>query len=108
MIRRPALWLAAFGVAVCVAACEDQGVPGHVLDEAAQAGWRVDQLKAADEDFFHDMDGGLPLSPAEVQGRNTWLVWSGGNDRFWDAIGMLSYGSLDYLKTLSSHPSNTL
>jgi hypothetical protein len=60
---------------------------------------------AADEDYFKDMDGGIPLTREEVQGRNMWLVWSGGNDRFWDAIGVSSIGNLDYLKTLSSHPS---
>ena len=40
---------------------------------------------AASEDYFHDMDGGVGLTPEEIQGRNTWLVWTGGNDRFWDA-----------------------
>ena len=60
---------------------------------------------AADEDYFADMDGGAKLSPEEVKGRNTWIVWSGGNDRFWDDLSKLSFGTLDFLKTLSSHPS---
>ena len=51
------------------------------------------------------MDGGKTLTDAEVRGRNMWLVWSGGNDRFWDLISGTSFGTLDYLKTLSSHPS---
>src|SRR5262249_9605856 len=62
-------------------------------------------LRAADEDYFRAMDGGLSLTPAEVKGRNTWIVWTGGNDRFWDTISSKSKGTLDFLKTLSSHPS---
>src|SRR4030095_3997129 len=58
---------------------------------------------AADEDYFHDMDGGVYLSPEEVKGRNTWIVWSGGNDRFWDDLSQLRFGTLDFVKTLSSH-----
>lgn len=37
-------------------------------------------------------------------GRNTWLVWTGGNDRLWDKLATVSVGNLDLLKTLSSHP----
>ena len=47
----------------------------------------------------------IALSPAEVRGRNTWIVWSGGDDLFWDGISKTSLGTLDFLKTLSSHPS---
>ena len=78
---------------------------GHLLDEARIAQRGPDSFVAADEDFFHDMDGGIALTPAEVRGRNTWLVWTGGNDRFWDGISATSFGNLDFLKTLSSHPS---
>ena len=38
-------------------------------------------------DFFRDMDGGVPMTPAEVKGRNTWIVWTGGNEAFWDWLG---------------------
>ena len=61
-------------------------------------------LDPSGHDYFHDMDGGLTLSPVEVQGRNTWIVWTGGNDRFWDVISVRSVGALDFLKTLSSYP----
>ncbi|GAC1583224.1 MAG: hypothetical protein NVS3B7_18650 [Candidatus Elarobacter sp.] len=77
---------------------------GHVLDEARLAGVDASAFKAADEPYFHDMDGGIALSPAEVQGRNTWLVWTAGNDRLWDKLTVTSVGALDFLKTLSSHP----
>jgi hypothetical protein len=78
--------------------------PADVLDEARLVNHEVSKLGAPDEDYFHDMDGALPLTPEEVKGRNTWIVWSGGNDRFWDTISRKSVGTLDFLKTLSSHP----
>jgi hypothetical protein len=78
--------------------------PGHVKDEALLAGRDASSFLAADEDFFHDMDGGLPLSPEEIKGRNTWIVWTAGNDRLWDKLSYVSAGALDFLKTLSSHP----
>ncbi|HTX42996.1 MAG TPA: hypothetical protein VMD25_14260 [Acidobacteriaceae bacterium] len=65
----------------------------------------VSSFPAADEDYFHDMDGGLALTPEEIKGRNMWLVWTGGNDRFWDTLGVSSFGALDFVKILSSHPS---
>ena len=76
-----------------------------VLDEASRAGRTAGSFPAADEDYFRDMDGGVALSPAEVQGRNTWIVWTGGNDRFWDAMTASSFGVFDLLKIISSHPS---
>jgi len=78
--------------------------PGHVLDEAQAAHRELASFPAADEDYFHDMDGAIPLSPDAIKGRNTWIVWSGGNDLFWDTIAVNSVGTLDFLKTLSSHP----
>ena len=81
------------------------GTPGEVKDEARLAKRTVASFPAADEDYFADMDGGAKLSPEEVNGRNTWIIWTGGNDRFWDELSRLSYGTLDFLKTLSSHPS---
>ncbi|HJP95392.1 MAG TPA: hypothetical protein VJ875_25820 [Pyrinomonadaceae bacterium] len=79
--------------------------PGTVLDEARQVNRPVSSFPAADEDYFHDMDGAIQLTPAEVKGRNTWVVWTGGNDRFWDTIGTTSFGALDLLKTVSSYPN---
>jgi hypothetical protein len=79
--------------------------PGSVLDEAKQAGREPSSFPQADEDWFHDMDGGIALTPDEVKGRNMWIVWSGGNDRFWDLMTGYTYGAFDLLKTISSHPS---
>jgi cytochrome c2 len=76
-----------------------------VIDEARQAGRSAQSFPAADEDYFQRVDGGISLTPNEVKGRNMWLVWTGGNDRLWDELTGLTYGSFDLLKTLSSHPT---
>ncbi len=78
--------------------------PGTVLDEAMRAKRTAATFPAADEDYFHDMDGGVQFTKEEIQGRNMWMVWTGGNDRLWDVLSRESFGSLDFLKTLSSHP----
>lgn len=86
--------------------CGDKSVKnsGPVLDEARVANRAASTFPAADEDYFREMDGGIALTPDEVKGRNTWIVWTGGNDRFWDGISATSFGSVDLLKTVSSHP----
>jgi hypothetical protein len=86
--------------------------PGHVKDEALLVGRDASSFKPADEDYFHDMDGGIDLVAAApqwdkqalVRGRNTWLVWTAGNDRLWDTLIYKSAGALDFLKLLSDHP----
>jgi hypothetical protein len=89
---------------VLFASCSKERA-GHVLDEASRVGRSVESFPAADEDYFHDMDGGITLTREEIQGRNTWIAWTGGNDRFWDAISVNSFGNFDLLKILSSHAS---
>ena len=75
--------------------------PGRMLDEARQSG-RV-TFAPPDEDYFHDIDGGLDLALDEIQGRNTWMVWSAGNDRLWDWLAHQSGGAFDLLKIASSY-----
>src|ERR1017187_5234396 len=70
--------------------------PGRMLDEARLSG-RV-TFAAPDEDYFHDADGGLDLTLDEIQGRNTWMVWSAGNDRLWDWLGRETAGGVAPLK----------
>lgn len=97
--------------ALILAGCSQDGPePGAVLDEALEAGRTAESFPAADEDYFHDMDGGNregapPLSENAVRGRNTWIVWTGGNDLFWDFMSNNTFGAFDLLKTLSSHPN---
>jgi hypothetical protein len=77
---------------------------GPQLDEAKKAGLDVTKFPQADEDYFKDMDRGIALTPDEVKGRNMWLVWSGGNDRFWDKMTKDTFGAFDILKSISSNP----
>jgi len=106
MIEHRLRWIGAL-LPLCVlllAGCSKDR-SGQVLDEASQAGRTVATFPAADEDYLHDMDGGLALTREEIQGRNTWIVWTGGNDRFWDQISINSFGNFDLLKIVSSHAS---
>ncbi len=92
--------------ALVLAACgTDHPLPGRMLDEASRAKRTVQSLPAADEDYFRDMDDAIALTPEEVRGRNMWIVWTGGNDHFWDTITVNSFGAFDLLKIVSSHPS---
>ncbi len=84
--------------------CSKQPKSGEVQDEALRAGRAVPTFPAADEDYFHDMDGGLTFTGDEIKGRNMWIVWTGGNDRLWEEMTNASVGTLDFLKTLSSYP----
>ena len=75
-----------------------------IVDEARQVGRVAQTFPPADEDYFKGMDGGVALTADEVKGRNMWLVWTGGNDRLWDKLTNLTYGTFDLLKILSSYP----
>ena len=83
----------------------------------------------ADCSYFAKMDKGLLVKPADgaayakeimeiaalaklapeqvrdsaSRGQNAWIVWSGGNDRFWDFAASNTGGAFDLLKTVSSY-----
>jgi len=79
---------------------------GPALDEAAKANRAIASFAGQDERYFDAMDGGVALTPEQRKGRITWLLWTGGNDRFWDVLARsYSFGAIDLLKTLSSYPS---
>ncbi len=82
-----------------------RAAPVIIVDEAQRAGRDAASFPQATEDYFHDMDNGVALQQEEVQGRNMWLVWTGGNDRLWDKITGNSFGTFDLLKIVTSHPS---
>src|SRR5918992_5516167 len=95
-----------FVIAAVAAGCGKRAPdPGTVKDEALTVGRNTESFPAADEDYFKAMDGGLELTANEVKGRNNWIVWTGGNDRFWDHLVAKSFGAVDLLKIVSSHPS---
>ena len=104
---RPAVAAPLFVSILCflLAACCRQPEPGTVLDEARQVGRTAASFPQAPEDYFRDMDGGPALSVEETKGRNMWLVWTGGNDRFWNRMSQYTFGAFDLLKSISSHPN---
>jgi hypothetical protein len=89
-------------ISMCASA---QPESGHVLDEAKQAGRTAASFPLADDPYFQGMDRNIPLTVDEIKGRNMWFMWSGGNDRFWDAMTKSTFGAFDILKSISSYPS---
>jgi hypothetical protein len=97
---------AACTLAIALAGCGDKAAK----DEAAIAGIGEKQLvhaavTGASDDYFRDMDGGLALDPAERNGRIMWLVWTGGDDHFWDDMVKPTYGTFDLLKIVAAPPN---
>lgn len=97
-------------IALCIGGAfawfSEAAQPDTNPDEAKLGKRTPESLPAADEDYFREMDqtasGVVALTPDEIKGRNSWLVWSGGNDRLWDKLSLLTWGHLDFLKILSS------
>ena len=89
-------------------------------DEAAASGIRVsdeaaeERFPMATRDFFAGMDGTedlqsaekytarITLTAEEVKGRNAWMMWTGGNEAFWDWLARNGYGSIDLLHVIDS------
>lgn len=76
--------------------------PNTVEDEAKKAGKTREDFPQSTDDYYKAMDGGIQLTPDEVAGRNTWMVWTGGNEGFWDHMANHSFGALDLIKVLDS------
>ena len=73
------------------------------VDEATAAGLTTTDFPQITADVFKPMDGGIDdLSPEEIMGRNTWILWSGGNQRFWNQAAQDSFGLMDLLKMLDN------
>lgn len=71
-------------------------------DEAKAQGKTVNDFPEVSVDVFKEMDGGVGLTEDEIKGRNTWLLWTAGNEAFWDYMSQHSYGLTDLLKTLDT------
>jgi hypothetical protein len=72
------------------------------IDEAKAAGKSTADFPQITADIFKPMDGGIDLSPEEIMGRNTWNLWSGGNEHFWNHAAQDSFGLMDLLKMLDN------
>ena len=92
--------LVSLALACLVGACDRS--PQSPADDAKAAGMTVADFPQAAADVFDRMDGGIRLTEDEVKGRNTWLLWTAGNQLFWDRIAGEGYGLVDLLKTLDS------
>ena len=83
-------------------------VPAPCKDEAMRAGVEPETARPADARITSTTwisTSALRRSRnREIEGRNMWMVWTGGNDRLWDRLTVDSLGTFDLLKTISSHP----
>ncbi len=79
-----------------------QRAEAEPIDEAKASGKTAADFPETGADVFATMDGGIALDPDEQKGRNTWLMWTGGNEAFWDHLARHGYGLADLLKTLDS------
>src|SRR5438309_10754961 len=68
----------------------------------------ADKFPDIPTDVFEGMDAPLRFDPAKpadlaaIKGRNTWLLWTAGNQEFWDLAAQKSHGLIDLLKMLDS------
>ena len=85
-------------VATLAGACS--GPRPSLLDDAG--GRKPADFPEFAADVFRPMDGGIALSPDEIRGRNTWNLWTAGNEQFWDRLSRESYGLVDLLKMIDS------
>jgi mono/diheme cytochrome c family protein len=74
----------------------------EIVDEAKAGGLTTADFPQITADVFKPMDGGIQLSPEEIMGRNTWNLWTAGNQHFWNSVAQDSYGIMDLLKTLDN------
>ncbi len=74
----------------------------EIVDEAKAAGKTPADFPQITADIFRPMDGGIQLSSEEMMGRNAWILWSAGNEHFWNAVAQESFGLIDLLKTLDN------
>ncbi len=91
---------------------ESSSADFKLKDEAQAVGKTVDDFPEEDNDIWEHMDGDTPNVPGqykklqltsdEIKGRNTWLMWCGGNEAFWDWLANHSLGLCDFLKVLDS------
>jgi hypothetical protein len=72
------------------------------IDEAKAARKTTADFPQITADIFKPMDGGINLLPEEIMGRNTWNLWSAGNQHFWNNAAQDSYGLMDLLKMLDN------
>jgi mono/diheme cytochrome c family protein len=68
-------------------------------------------------DYFEAMDSvgttkdrgttQLKLEPGQIVGRNAWVIWTGGNEAWWDWLARHGYGTIDLLKLIDDRSRET-
>ena len=90
----------ASGLVACGLGTACRGPQVSVVDDGG--GRTVADFPELAADVFKPLDGGIALSEDEIKGRNTWNLWTGGNEQFWDRMARESFGLMDLLKTIDS------
>jgi hypothetical protein len=97
-IRRLAS-VAAFAVTLAASlSCGDE-VPYDRFPAGAN---REDFMNPPAVDPLAGMDTKDSLTPQEIRGRNAWMLWTAGNQEFWDWMARYGYGTVDFLKVIDS------
>jgi len=82
---------------------EDAIVP----DAAKIAGRSVSDFPETASHVFDEMDGAITVSDAERKGRNTWILWTAGDETFWDTMARDGAGIGDLLRAIDSRQRAT-
>jgi hypothetical protein len=113
--------VASCALAICAAI--GARTKNEVVDEAKATGKTAADFPADANDYFHDADmrpdgaldaagnsvlRPLELTPDEIRGRNTWVLWCAGDEVFWDYLAGHSYGFMDLLKLCDFAPNDKL
>jgi len=81
---------------------------GTASPAAAQSTSAIERdFPIATVDYFAAMDDGIHLDSHGVRGRNTWLLWTAGDEAFWDLLATQSSGTFDLLKVIDSRNRST-
>jgi len=79
----------------------------ETVDDAKAAGKTVADFPQTASRAFDQMDGGIALTDYETEGRNTWLLWTAGDQTFWDHMAQQAFGLSDLLKVIDSRQHKT-
>lgn len=83
-------------------------IPECFPAEARDLFWQMDMVPDADGamrplNFDTNNDGKIDNTERRgIRGRNTWLLWGGGNETFWNWLAEEGYGITDFLVQLDS------
>lgn len=97
LVARTGLGIGFAGLLLCTGCSKKHA---SLVDDAQ--GRTPDDFPELVADVFKPMDNGIELSEDEIKGRNTWNLWTGGDEQFWERMSRESFGLIDLLKTIDS------